>query len=191
MRFLIYASLFFFSSFLLNAQATKCSIQLLAQDKETDKPIAEANVWCNDKLMGVTDATGAYVYSEAILGEAYTFTVKPIGYEAKTEKRWAKEQTNKCISPMEFRTLTAMITNYQNELRRDSPDKLKLDAWYAIIIDGLDMESNRIDKDAFLTTNASILKEKEDKYKYNMTSRDQELKPIIRDNYDKLTEFRR
>lgn len=192
MRGLVLSLMVVIFSFLhSHAQSGTCTIQLLAVDRTNHLPLSGANVIYNDQLIGVTNTQGEFLFENAERGKAYTFTIKPEGYESKTEKRWAKDTMNSCVYALEFRKLESLMAQYQDELQQDSPDKLKLDSWLSIILNDLDMESNLTAKTKFLDENAQILKKKDDRYKFNMANRDREIKPIIKDNYDKLTEHRK
>lgn len=187
----MFATLFLLTVSLMLSAQSMVKIKLQIQDVESKQPIAEAPVELNGKLLGFTDAEGIYWFNDAVKDRAYTFMIKPIDYEMKSEKRYAREEINLPLAPMEFRTIASLIEKYQEELRRDSPDKKNLDAWYTRIMTGLDNEINLVQRNEFLKTNATILEAKENQYKVDLQPRDADIKPVIRYNNDKLTEHKR
>lgn len=173
------------------ASAKNYSIQILVKDHASDSPLENAEIWLQDQLLGITNTEGEFIFSEAIPGARYTFTVRKTGYELKSESRFAKEEMNKSLGALSLRKLSTLIDTYQELLRQDSPDIKRRESLYNIIITSLDAERNLKVKNEFLAANKEISKAQVNPYKENMEQRDSELKPIVKDNLDKLTEFKR
>lgn len=176
---------------MLTAQTKSYTIQILVQEDANDAPLAGAEIWLQDRLLGTTDARGEYLFTEAKPGERYTFTARMTGYELKSESRFAKEDMNRSLGALSLRKISTLIDTYQELLKQDSPDTKRMDNLYRTILTSLDAERNRKLKSEFLAQNSVIEQSKKNAYREDMTARDQEIKPILKDNLDKLTQFKR
>lgn len=176
---------------MLTAQTKSYTIQILVQEDANDAPLAGAEIWLQDRLLGTTDARGEYLFTEAKPGERYTFTARMTGYELKSESRFAKEDMNRSLGALSLRKISTLIDTYQELLKQDSPDTKRMDNLYRTILTSLDAERNRKLKSEFLAQNSVIEQSKKNAYREDMTARDQEIKPIVKDNLDKLTQFKR